>query len=176
MSNFFKKKGIVLSVLLLMVAGAIFVNWKYTDNTNNLDTESAVPGEVAAVTTSNVEKNELTEQQQYLADAKKDREKTVSDSITELKGIENNAALDSETRNNAAKQRTEIYENSVLESAIEELIIAKGYNDCVVVINKDNISIAVMADKLEGSDTVQIIDIVQSQSNYTTDKIKIMNI
>ena len=176
MNNFFRKKGIVLSVLLLMVAGAIFINWKYSGNINTLDSQSTVPGEVAAVTTSSVEKNELTEQQQYLADAQKDRNKTVSDSITELKGIENNAALDSETRNNAAKQRAEIYENSVLESTIEQLVIAKGYNDCVVVVNKDNITIVVMAEKLEGSDTIQIIDIVQSQSDYSTDKIKIMNI
>lgn len=175
MKKLLMKKGLILSLLLVLVAGAVFVNWKYGGSNVKPDSTTK-PGEVAAVTTSSVQTKKLTEQQQSLLNAKKERDKTTSDTIAELKEIEGNTSLEEDARKLATKQRAELYQNAVLESTIEEMVIAKGYSECAVVINKDNITVIVIKDKLENSDTMQILDIVKSQSDYQTEKIKIMNI
>lgn len=65
---------------------------------------------------------------------------------------------------------------SVLESQIENLVIAKGYADCVAFMGENGISVVVSAaeDGLQTEDVAKITDIVLSETEYTADQIKIM--
>ena len=62
------------------------------------------------------------------------------------------------------------------EANIETLIKAKGFADCVAVINEDNVNIVVASDALSQSEMLQIQDIVISQYEITLDKIKVINV
>ena len=60
------------------------------------------------------------------------------------------------------------------ESNIESLITAKGFADSVVYIEGDRCSVVVQAEDLQQQESVQIMQIVLSQSAVTADKVQIM--
>ena len=64
------------------------------------------------------------------------------------------------------------------EAQIESLVVAKGYVDCVAYIGDDGISIAVAAPEggLQQDDVAVIADIVMSQSDYSLEKIRVVEV
>ena len=65
---------------------------------------------------------------------------------------------------------------TMLEGQIENLVIAKGYADCVAFMGENSISVVVSAaeDGLQTEDVAKITDIVLSETEYTAGQIKIM--
>ena len=76
----------------------------------------------------------------------------------------------------ANKQMQQIADNTVTESTIENLVIAKGYTDCVAFVNENSASIVIAGTEngLENSDIAKVTDIVMEETGLTADKIKIM--
>ena len=71
-----------------------------------------------------------------------------------------------------------IVQAALCEAQIESLVIAKGYTDCVTYMSSDGVSIAVSAPEggLQDDDVAVIADIVTSQSEYTLDEIRIVEV
>jgi len=67
---------------------------------------------------------------------------------------------------------------TVTEAQIENLVIAKGYTDCVAFIGEDALSLAVAAPEggLTEADTAKIVDVVNQSSGFTADQIKIIEV
>ena len=65
---------------------------------------------------------------------------------------------------------------TMLEGQIENLIIAKGYADCVAFMGENSISVVVSAaeDGLQMEDVAKISDIVLRETEYSADQITIM--
>ncbi len=65
---------------------------------------------------------------------------------------------------------------TMLEGQIENLVVAKGYADCVAFMGENSISVVVSAaeDGLQTEDVAKITDIVLSETEYAADQIKIM--
>lgn len=65
---------------------------------------------------------------------------------------------------------------TMLEGQIENLIIAKGYADCVAFMGENSVSIVVSAaeDGLQMEDVAKITDIVLRETDYAADQITIM--
>ena len=65
---------------------------------------------------------------------------------------------------------------TMLDGQIENLVVAKGYVDCVAFMGENSISVVVSAaeDGLQTEDVAKITDIVLSETSYTADQIKIM--
>ena len=70
----------------------------------------------------------------------------------------------------------QIADNTVTESTIENLVMAKGYEDCVAFVNEDSVSVVISKTDsgLENSDIAKVTDIVMEETGLTADKIKIM--
>ena len=66
--------------------------------------------------------------------------------------------------------------NTLTESTIENLVIAKGYTDCVAFVNGESVSVVIAGtdNGLENSDIAKVTDIVMEETGLTADKIKIM--
>ena len=67
---------------------------------------------------------------------------------------------DEEARKEAVDEAAQIASNVLLESNIETLITAKGYQDCMVFIENDTCSVLVQTDLEQPNDAVVIRDIV----------------
>ena len=65
---------------------------------------------------------------------------------------------------------------TVTEAQIENLVVAKGYADCVAFIGEESVSIAVAAppEGLQETDTARIVDVVGQVTSFTPSQIKII--
>ena len=65
---------------------------------------------------------------------------------------------------------------TMLEGQIENLIIAKGYADCVTFMGENSISVVVAPaeDGLQMEDVAKITDIILRETSYSADQITIM--
>ena len=133
-------------------------------------------GEAEYVGNQNVGLNTQSNQELYFSNARADREVARNDAIAELDQISSNVKASDEEISAAVKQRMMIASFMESEANIETLIKAKGFADCVAVINEDNVNIVVASDALSQSEMLQIQDIVISQYEITLDKIKVINV
>lgn len=60
------------------------------------------------------------------------------------------------------------------EANIETLVKAKGFSECIAVINDDSVTVIVKADKLLASQTAQINEIVYQQTGILPSNLKII--
>ena len=67
---------------------------------------------------------------------------------------------------------------TVTEAQIENLVVAKGYQDCVAFIGENSLSLAVAMPEggLTDVDTAKIVDVIQQTSNFSADQIKIIGV
>jgi len=67
---------------------------------------------------------------------------------------------------------------TVTEAQIENLVVAKGYTDCVAFIGEDALSLAVSAPEggLTETDTAKIVDVVNQTAGFTADQIHIIEV
>ena len=67
---------------------------------------------------------------------------------------------------------------TVTEAQIENLVLAKGYADCVAFIGEDSLSLAVAAPEsgLTAADTAKLVDVVNQTAGFTADQIKIIQV
>ena len=78
----------------------------------------------------------------------------------------------------SSQQLDEIVQTALSEATIESLVIAKGYTDCVAYMGGDGVSVAVAAPEggLQTADVAVIADIVMTQSEYTLDDIRVVEV
>jgi stage III sporulation protein AH len=78
----------------------------------------------------------------------------------------------------AMSKLTRIAENSEKEAELESLILAKGFEDCVVFISDDAINVTVPApmEGLSSVDVARITDIVTSETDRAVSQLHIIEV
>lgn len=171
------KKNLIAGAVLLAVCGGIYVNWLYggdqtvADLTDKLDEDK--------LTNSDLVMGDGTEedtQASYFAAVRLSRQQARDSAVSLLQeamsyGNDVEAAQTSQ-------QLEEIVQTALCEAQIESLVIAKGYADCVAYISETGISVAVAAPKggIQASDVAVIADIVLSQSSFTMNDIRVVEV
>lgn len=174
------KKIFVFALLIAALSGAVYFNWRYTSKSGSVAVSGAVGntqkylGDAKYVNAT----VQTTAANDYFTAMRDKREQTLKSSLSTLNGIINNVKSTNEAKTKAAQQVTHLTEISKSESSIESLIMAKGFSDCVAVINEKSVSVVVKCSKngLLASETSQIQDIVTSNSEISLENIKIIEI
>ena len=67
---------------------------------------------------------------------------------------------------------------TMAEAQIENLVVAKGYTDCVAFIGQDGVSVVVQGgqEALSAVDMAKIKDIVTQNTEFTADRVKIIEV
>lgn len=175
----FGKRQIVLAVLVLALAAAVYLNWQFasTDGGLNISDTASASGNLGdSVFVDNPTADQTGSELPYFAEARKNRADAREASLDELKEITENAKSDESAKKAAGEKSVKIASNIEAESAIETLVKAKGFADCVAVIGDDNISVVVQGSDLLGSQIMQIKDIINSQLQVPDQNIKIINV
>lgn len=78
----------------------------------------------------------------------------------------------------SAQELEGLVDTALCEAQIESLVIAKGYADCVAYMTDSGISVAVAApaEGLTETDAALISDIVLTQSDYSLEDIRIIEV
>ena len=170
----FSKGQVTVAVMLLSLAVAIWLNAKYVpSSTKYLGEASYVNGTVdqdnTVQTSAKAEQNE-----DFFTKTKKEREqnrKEITETIEELLNHKNLTAADKKT----ALEKAEAFaKNCERESNVETLLKAKGFSKTLVVISEKGISVVVESEGLTSQQTLQIQDVVTTQTDIALENIKII--
>ena len=181
------KRNAVLATVLLFVCAAVYLNWRYAgdvarqaqdgtrqeesgDTTRVLGDAALVGGEIVDVSQTPVPVSS------YFDTARLSRQQSRDNALSLLREASEQENVDQAALDEANRAIQTLAGYTMLETQIENLVIAKGYADCVVFMSENSISIVVSAaeDGLQMEDVAKITDIVLSETTYSADQIKIL--
>ncbi len=174
----FTKKHAVLMVMLLVLGAAVYLNYFVASNTPlTVSTDGAQEtspteqplGESVFVSGTTAPAQE----ESYFDAARRNRETARQEALAILKDTLQNVKIDETTQQEAVAAVATVAAAVEQEDAIESLIKAKGFEDCVVYIENGNAHVAVKAASLEQAQAMQILQIVTSQSDVKADAVNI---
>ena len=96
------------------------------------------------------------------------------DEITYLESVINNTNTDQTTLNEAQQMKMEIVANMELETTLEGLLVAKGFEDAIVTFGTTSVNIVVKDTELTQAKVAQILDVVTTETQYTAGEVKII--
>ena len=179
------KKPAVAAAVLLLVCAAVYMNWRYTDNIQK--NAGKTLGQTTLVSSQDGEKGTepiaAPAEDDYFATARLSRKQARDNAISMLKEAESDENAEQSVLNEAGFRNTfstkpiqTMADYTVTEAQIENLVLAKGYADCVVFMGAESVSVVVAPPEggLTATDAARIKDIVISETDYTAEQIKIM--
>ena len=178
------RKNLVAAAVLITVCTGIYVNWLYTEQntaktlTDTLDVQKVMSDDTLILTgeegvSADVAVNTSTD---YFAAVRLSRQQARDNALSLLQDAAVNS--DQTKAEESAAELEDIVQTALTEAQIESLIITKGYADCVAYMSSEGISVAVSVPEggLQQADVAVIADIVMSQSEYTLDEIRVVEV
>ena len=180
------KKNLVAAAVLVTVCSGIYLNWLYTEDTTTANLTDTLDAEKVMSEDTLVLSEDLaalaageeleTTATDYFAAVRLSRQQA-RDSALNL--LQEAMAYSDETKSaESAMQLDQIVQTALSEAQIESLVIAKGYTDCVAYMSNEGISVAVASPEggLLEEDVSVIADIVLTQSDYTLEDIRVVEV
>ena len=197
------KRNAVVATVLLFVCAAVYLNWRYAGNVandaapasqNQQDQQSGetdgqkgnttkVLGDAALVGgVPTLMDDAMTAAEgsasanSYFDTARLSRQQSRDNALSLLREASAQENADQGVLDDANRAIQTLAGYAMLEGLVENLVIAKGYADCVAFMGENSMSIVVSAaeDGLQTEDVAKIMDIVLSETEYSADQIKIM--
>ncbi len=193
-----KKKGAIYSVIALMLCVAVYLNWSYNRGDDDFSAASntddgKILGQAQLVDgvsqTTEGQQEEPTEAAQessgfstgsegdsYFAEARLSRQKARDEAVGILNVTVENESAAEDVKAAASESIQVMAQSAMKESRIENLVIAKGYDECVVFINDNGVNVIVQKPEngLQQEDIARIRDIVISETGVSAEQIKII--
>ena len=177
------KKNLIAFALLLAVCGGIYINWHYSKDqsvallTDTLDKDKLLAADTLVIGDSTLQAPDTTTTlNDYFAAVRLSRQEARDSAVTLLQ--EAMAYSEDPETAQSNTQLEQIVQTALNEAQIESLVIAKGYSDCVAYISDEGISVAVAAPDggLQQTDVATIADIVMTQSEFTMEDIRVVEV
>jgi stage III sporulation protein AH len=192
----FKRNAVIVTVLIF-VCVAVYLNWSYakTEVSAGLNKPEGQTEEKVDITGSDeAEESGLyyveesggvatgaetdSAASEYFDQVRLSREQARDSAETTLKNVSETAGADQAAVDEAMKTMVNMAKRTEEEARLESLVIAKGFSDCVAYMTDDGITITVPSDSegLSQSAVARIKDIVLSETAYSADQLKIIEI
>ena len=180
------KRNAVVGAVVLFVCVAVYLNWDYqrtgqvTDAGKTLGEAALVTGEandpLLGAQGSQPIESEPSAAGDYFANARLNRQQARDSALTILQDSVAGENVDAASREQANLAIQTMANSTVTEAQIENLVMAKGYKDCVAYIGEESISVVVQiaGDELTAVDTPRLTDIVTQATAFSADQIKII--
>lgn len=168
------KKNLIVATAILLLCGAVYVNYRLFSSP--LDVigygKNNMADAYGEVTESGAAAAENTDS--YFSTTVMGRTKARDEAMSVLQKVVDSAEAMEETRAQAFADMSQIAKDIENEANIEALVAAKGFEDCIAVVNGGTVSIVVKSDGLLPSEVAQINEIVYEQSGALPANIKIV--
>ncbi len=151
------------------MSNALIVDSKSSNQVTEL--AEASDAEIAKTVTS----KKLMKSSAYFIESKLERDKKRSELITGLNNIIEGQNTGEEMRAEALGIKLNTITNTEKETFVENMIMAKGFDDAVVYLGDQSINIVVSSENLTEKDVAQIVDIVKRETDIEMDNIVIMS-
>ncbi len=169
------KRNLVICVMVLLVAASVCINWALysgaqTPPVNGDQTGTTDGGNSEQTGTGDGSDNVAS----YFASVQISRQQARDEALEVLQLV-----IDSESAVESAKAEaiadvSRIADEIASEANIETLVKAKGFDDCIAVINDGSANIVIKTESaLMQNQVAQIMEIVYEQANISPENIKI---
>ena len=148
---------------------------KTTETTNENSSVENLAKETSKEIAKTLNSKENMESDTYIVDMKMTREKQRNSLTEQLNEIINNPSTADAAKVEASNIKVEMVKNSDTELKIENLLLAKGYDQAIVFIDSDKVNVVVNMEEITQNDATKIFDIVSNQSGINRENIKLTN-
>ncbi len=175
------KRNLIIIGVVLLIGVAVWLNWmifaKDSSGYSGYDKSSGMDSNYGAVTNaSNGSETDASasNSDSYFASTQISRQRARDEALEVLQSVVDNASADEAAKSQALADINQLAKDMEAESNIETLIIAKGFAQCVAVINGQSISVVVDADNLTPADIAIINEIVYDQTGIKPANVTII--
>lgn len=189
------KRNAVVAAIVLFVCVAVYLNWSYQQGEDTLDAGKTL-GEAAMVNGQTADP--LLAQQPdgspqpspagspepagdaqssgYFAAARLNRQQARDSALAILQDTLSDETINEAMRSENNQAIQTLASATVSEAQIENLVTAKGYQDCVAFISDESVSVVVSATEegLTDADVARITEIVTDETGFSASQIKII--
>ena len=182
------KRNLTVLTVVLFVAAAVYFNWSYNQQFGAADADM-VMAEDDAMEKAGVKPEQASEKDaesnepekpvsDYFAQARLTRQQSRDEALNLLEAASSADGASQETIDSAMTAIAAMASDSMTETRIENLLLAKGYADCVAYITGDSISVAVPspADGLTEAQVAAITDVITSDTEFAAAQLKVVEV
>lgn len=182
------KRNLTVLTVVLFVAAAVYFNWSYNQQFGAADADM-VMAEDNAMEKAGVKPEQASEKEteskepeepvsDYFAQARLTRQQSRDEALNLLEAASSADGASQETIDSAMTAIAAMASDSMTETRIENLLLAKGYADCVAYITGDSISVAVPspADGLTEAQVAAITDVITSDTEFAAAQLKVVEV
>lgn len=181
------KRNLTVLTVVLFVAAAVYFNWSYNNQFGTADAEMAMAeddamrkegiGEASPVPegTGDASAEPVSD---YFSEARLTRQQSRDQALSLLESASAAEGASQETIDSAMSAIAVMASDSMTETRVENLLLAKGYADCVAYITGDSISVAVPApaNGLTEAQVAAITDVIVSDTDFTASQLKVVEV
>ena len=193
------KRNAVVGVMVVLVCAAVALNWKYAGSFDTFDAESVdanakLLGEDTLVSGPEqaAEAAPLSDADSggglvagdaayagadYFASARLTRQQARDNAVSLLQEAAKRPDATEAAVNEASEGIQVLANYTMKEAQIENLVTAKGYQDCVAFMGDGSVSVVVSTgdEALQAEDVARIADIAMSETGFPASGVKIMS-
>lgn len=183
----FGKRHLIIAGTVLLIGAAVVVNWLLFSGNNEEEGYDGYQSASDLITSygqgnadqsagkTEGEENKADDvSDNYFASTQVSRQRARDEAIEVLQSVVDNDKSDDATKAQALADISQIAKDMEAEANIETLIMSKGFEQCVAVINGDAASIVVKSNGLVASQISQINEIVYEQAGISPVNITIV--
>lgn len=145
---------------------------QYLYTTQGTEPSTKILGEARLV--DNVTDTVEDESDSYFTSAQQNRERSREEALETLQVVIDSAESMPDAKDEALDRMISIASNMETEALVEEMIKAKGFEECFAVMTGDSINVVVKTSGLLTGEVAQITEIVMEETGLSAENIKIV--
>ena len=171
------KRNIIIVTVMLFVCAAVYLNWSYNNSWGRAD-EAMVEAEDAAMAAALGQEDEAQEAFDYFAEARLTRQTSRDEALSLLQTAAASESASQETIDGAMDAISAMAQWSMQETQVENLLIAKDFDDCVVYMSDDSVTVAVPApmEGLSEAAVARITETITAETDYDATQLRVIEI
>ena len=174
------KKNIVMGCCVLLIVSAICLNVFMFSDEAGIASDAGTYGYYSQLNNGTLGESALVDEtledetKSYFAMTQVNRQRARDEAMEVLQLVVDSEETLQDVKDKAVGEITQIAADIENEAAIEALVVSKGFEECVAVINGNNINIVVKSDELLPNEIAQISEIAYQVAGINPTQVKII--
>ena len=162
------RRQIVIACAMLLIAAALVLNFTLFGSKSDT-VDPSTPGE-----DNGGSADAGSEVDGYFSATQVSRQRARDEALLVLQGVVDNENADEATKTNALLEISQLAKEMEAEANIEAMVLAKGFEQCVAIVNDGSCSVVVKSDGLVAGQISQINAIVYEQAGILPSAVRII--
>lgn len=172
-----RKRHIAAAALVLMLSAAVYINYLYsTGGLNPLLEAGKNYGDSILVGKKSGDAEEAGTAASYFSEARVSRQQSRDEAVQTIQNLYGSGENDDAQAASLVQKAEEITANMELETKIESIIKAKGFDDCIVYISGDYADVMVQTDGLLQTEAALIKEAIIQETAVPVENISIVEV